>query len=71
MNWDKLADDRCPRCGAKLESHGMLADFVSCTDSHCLFKINQDKFATLKAKMRTRRDANYDPDENLSALNNL
>lgn len=71
MNWDNLADHRCPRCGQKLESHGMLADFLSCTASHCLYKINQDKFAELSGKMKARREASYDPDANLSALNNL
>ena len=71
MNWDNLADHRCPRCGSKLESHGMLADFLTCTDPHCLYKINQEKFAELSRKMKSRRDAMYDPDANLSALNNL
>lgn len=71
MNWDNLIDNRCPRCSAKLESHGMLADFRTCTDSHCLYKISEDKFINLSNKMRTKREANYDPDENLSALNNL
>ena len=71
MNWDNLADNRCPRCGCKMESHGMLSEFRTCTDPHCLYKIREDKFAELSGKMRTRRESNYDPDANLSALNNL
>lgn len=71
MNWENLGDCRCPRCSAKLETHGMLGDFYSCTDKHCLFKIGAEKFAEMSGRIRTRREASYDPDENLSALNNL
>jgi hypothetical protein len=71
MNWDNLADSRCPRCSSKLESHGLLADFMTCSEPHCLYKINTEKFAEISGRMKARRDTLRDPDENLAALNNL
>lgn len=71
MNWSALADDRCPRCNAPLHVPGLLDSHRHCTDSHCLFKIDIKKAEKIAADTRKKRARDYDPDENLSALNNL
>lgn len=71
MNWSALADDKCPRCGAQLLEEGLLDTHRHCSDSHCLFKIEIKKAEKIAADTRRRRTRDYDPDENLSALNNL
>lgn len=71
MNWAALADDKCPRCNAPLLERGMLDTIRQCSDSHCLFKINIDKADKIAADTRRKAARDYDPDENLSVLNNL
>lgn len=71
MIWDNLADEKCPRCGCTLEPSGMLDSHRLCSDSHCLFKINMEKFEEIVSKTKERNIDNFNPDENLSDLNNL
>lgn len=74
MNWSALIQERCPRCNHHLLEAGMLDTVRMCGDPHCLFKIGIDKFNKIVAdevKRSGRRPTGYDPDENLSALNNL
>lgn len=75
MDWNKLVENRCPRCGAMLHQKGMLDVVRMCTDSHCLFKINVDRFdeivSNIVSKRRRADTQNYNPDQNLSDLNNL
>lgn len=71
MDWNQLAKDKCPRCNARLLGSGILDTIKICSDSHCLFKIDMDKFNKIVADIRKREIRNYNPDENLSALNNL
>lgn len=71
MDWNKLKEERCPRCGQKLHPAGMLDSHRHCSGSHCLFKIEMSKFDSIVANVRRKETRDYDPDENLSALNNL
>lgn len=71
MNWSALANEKCPRCNAPLLERGMLDSHRFCSDSHCLFKIDVDKADKIAADTRRKQVRDYDPDENLSALNNL
>ncbi len=72
MNWSAIKDDRCPRCNEKFhEPTGMLDSHRYCSGSHCLFKIGIDKFNKIKGDELKRHRDTYDPDENLSALNNM
>ena len=74
MKWSALVEEKCPRCNAKLHSSSPLDRIRACSDSHCLFKINIDKFESIvesEVKRQNRRPFKYDPDENMSSLNNL
>lgn len=71
MDWTKLREDRCPRCASPLHRRGMLDSVRMCSDSHCLFKISIEKFETIVLNLRKSRMPVYDPDKNLSELNNL
>lgn len=74
LNWDMLIEDRCPRCGLRLCERGMLDSVRMCSGTHCLFKINVEKFDEIVAKTgrrRSRESLKYDPDQNLSDWNNL
>lgn len=77
MNWKALHDGNCPRCGLMLEDHGEnWSDYLFCTGSHCLFKINRVRLKEIlesKPKPKPRFQAYTPPseDENLSDLNNL
>lgn len=72
--WDLLIEDKCPRCETRLHEAGMLDAVRMCSNPHCLFKISIEKFDALVAKIgrkRSREALKYDPDDNLSELNNL
>jgi len=71
MDWSKIAQDRCPRCTEKFHEGGMLDEYKYCSGSHCLFKINIDKYNKIKSDEVRRDYRNYNPEPNLEALNNL
>lgn len=71
MNWNAFREHRCPRCNSKLETHGMLSDLHTCSDSHCLFKINDTKFQEILGNILKKEAKHYNPEPNLEALNNL
>lgn len=73
MIWSRLKQNRCPidDCGKSLQEVGMLSDFTFCSDALCLFKIDTKKLDKMVVNMRRKEVNNFDPDENLSALNNL
>jgi DNA-directed RNA polymerase subunit RPC12/RpoP len=69
MDWSNLKEHRCPKCGSPLKSEGMLSDKYLCI--HCDFQIGSTKYDKIVATSRDRAVKNYNPDDNLSALNNL
>jgi hypothetical protein len=73
MIWSRLKENRCPRpdCGKLLETHGMLSDDTTCSNPHCLFKIGTVKLESMVTAMRRKEMREYNPEENLSDLNNL
>jgi len=71
MKWDNLGDGRCPKCYSKLIEDGLLAESLGCPDLDCGFKIGQVKFIEITSRVRRKRSLSFDPDENLSGLNNL
>lgn len=73
MNWERLKEKKCPRCGKKLESSAPFAEEFRCSDSHCLFKIHERRFEELVSNMYKRSDMRTfrEVDRNLEELNNL
>jgi hypothetical protein len=74
MNWSALVQDRCPRCNDKLHGSAPLDRIRACSGSHCLFKINIDKFNQIvenEVKRQNRKPFEFNPDGNLERLNNL
>lgn len=71
MNWSNLKKHLCAKCGAELKSLGMLADKYMCSNKVCDFSISAAKYDKIVATERRKETIAYDPDENLSALNNL
>jgi len=71
MKWSNLGDNRCPKCYSRLTEDGLLAEALECPDSHCGFKISQFKFIEITTRVRRKRADSFDPDRNLSELNNL
>ncbi len=70
MNWNKLKDHKCPRCSKKLESSKPYVDEFRCSDSHCLFKIKEEKFIEIVRSIYRREDQELLRD-NQEELNNL
>ena len=80
MNWQKLHDGHCPRCGNILEDHGEeWTDTLFCKDTHCMFKIGRARLKEIISKKPKKtmlsRPNSYravsDEERNLSDLNNL
>lgn len=71
MEWINLKEHRCPRCSSKLETHGTLSDKHTCTNDHCLFEISDKRFNEIASNQSKKEVRYYNPDQNLSDLNNL
>jgi len=73
MNWERLKEVKCPRCGNKLESGTPYVEEFRCSDSHCFFKIHERRFEELVSTMHKRNDYKTfrEVDRNLEDLNNL
>ena len=71
MKWDNLGDNRCPKCYSSLIGKELLDEALECPDQECGFKISQLKFIEITTRIRRRRADSFDPDKNLSELNNL
>ena len=73
MNWSNLKDGYCPRpgCCGKVRLEGMLDTVMVCDDQNCGFSINEMKFNKIVGSTFKKKAKEFDPDANLSALNNL
>jgi hypothetical protein len=75
MDWNQLKENCCPRCGKRLKFPDQVESSlygqtnVTCSGSHCLFKINESKFNQIVRSQKNREV--YDPDYNQAALNNF
>jgi len=71
MDWNKLKDNRCPKCWAPLRDD-RLSFMHECGRDGCDFKISNEKFDKIVSdlyKPKTKRCGTFD--QNLSDLNNL
>lgn len=71
MNWPALLQYQCPKCGSKLNSEGLLDTKLFCSAPFCDFKIGEAKMNEILKNLSKKNGRNYDPDKNLSELNNM
>ena len=73
MNWQNLKDGYCPRpdCGGKVKAEGMIDTVMVCNEQNCGFSISEAKFNQIVGSTFKKQAREFDPDANLSALNNL
>lgn len=71
MDWSKLKEGKCPKCGSKLNPVGLLESEYTCAEPFCTFRISEARFNEIVGSMYKKKAPAYDPDRNLSELNNL
>lgn len=71
MNWKKLKDNKCPKCGSfPLISAGK---FYKCQNwmKGCTFMIGTDRFNQVVKNLYAKPSYRPSEDDNMSELNNL
>ena len=72
MIWSNLKENLCPKCSSHLEADGMLATEHTCSNHNCSFRIGDSKFTQIvNSQYRPQQRTTFDPDANLSELNNM
>ena len=70
MNWNKLKDGMCPKCGHILEQVPD-ALMLRCSNGQCTFSISEGKLQSILTSKPRQPDRANEPDENFDSLQNL
>lgn len=72
MDWSKLKENKCPKCGSPLQADGLLTSFYACKNDLCSFNISSRRFDEIIKNMcspKPRRCITFEA--NMGDLNNF